>query len=234
MESDEHNQSCKKRINLNLLKHLALQLFDFGSSTGSLVTNALGIFKTFQKITAPVSFYNCFSHDTSPFFSWATNIINILANYFKTNQFDNFELFMLYSLIFPIVIFMFITFMYDVKRGFLSLIASFFFLFIGIGFALFYLNLLLGAIIVIIFFFIIVIGFGRARCKCCRCCDCCKSKCCLRCAICFFMFKKEDDSDNYLFSSTNNDENNLINDKFVISRAFYPSSFIFYLLLQNQ
>lgn len=234
MESNEQNQSCKKRVDLSLLKHLALQLFDFGSSTGSLITSALGIFKTFQKITAPISFYKCFSHETSPFFSWATNIINIFADFFKTNQFDYFELYTLYCLIFPIVILMFITFMYDIKRGFLSLIACFFFLLIGAGFALFFgfsFYSIFGVIIAVITFFIIVIGFSRARCKCCRCCDCCKSKFCLNCAKCFFMFKKEDDSENVFFSSTNNDENNLINDKFIISRAFYPSSFILYLFL---
>ena len=86
------------------------QLFDIGDSAGSLLNEGINLFRTFQRISAPKQFSTMFSKDCLSLFKWVTNLIQIISNSFDTSKpISNFELYYLYSIVFPLTLLSFIT-----------------------------------------------------------------------------------------------------------------------------
>lgn len=111
------------------------QFFDIGKNSGSLLQEGLNIFRTFQRLSATKSFSAKFSNDFVGLFQWARNIINLIVNnLFRIKPFTNFELFCLYSLVFPISILTFISSFRPKLFNFISFLLSGLVLTAGVGF----------------------------------------------------------------------------------------------------
>lgn len=134
------------------------QLFDIGKSSGSLISQALGLFRLFQKISALKSFSAHFSNDCLKMFNWASKLIKIFNELLHLKTLTDLEEFTMYSFSFPLMILVFIS-------GLIShmfLIPSFLLygacVMIGLGFGYIKINLsaaigcpIAGAIIIAIF-----------------------------------------------------------------------------------
>lgn len=110
-------------------------LFDIGNSAGSLISEAVTLFKTFQKLSAPKVFSTKFSKECTDMFRWANKVIEYISNAIKTVPLSEYELFCIYTFIFPISIIIFIS-CSIVKFLFLvifTLFAGFFALGLGIS-----------------------------------------------------------------------------------------------------
>lgn len=114
-------------------KLFLLQLFDIGNSAGSLINEAIGLFKTFQKISAPKSFQTRFTSEGEGAFSWAKDFIKSITNAFRVNPLTSFELFELYGYILPIIMLTFISALTEGYKFMLYLIVSILFLGFGTG-----------------------------------------------------------------------------------------------------
>lgn len=85
------------------------QFFDIGKSAGSLVREIIGLFQTFQKLSAPSKFETRFSHECIQWFRWATDIFYYITNSIRTDPLSEFELYTIYSYILPITLLCFIS-----------------------------------------------------------------------------------------------------------------------------
>lgn len=85
------------------------QLFDIGNSAGSLIVEALNIFRTFQRMSAIKSFTVKFSNNCFSMFDWAKKLIQIISNLIGLTPFTNLELFLFYSFAFPLSILVFVS-----------------------------------------------------------------------------------------------------------------------------
>lgn len=92
-----------------LIKNFFLQLFDIGRSAGSLITEALGLFRTFQKLTASNTFTMRFSEESLKMFKWAIDIFELIRHKFFFRPFDDYDFFYLYSCIIPLMLMTFIS-----------------------------------------------------------------------------------------------------------------------------
>lgn len=98
---------CTKR---SFCRSFFKQLFDIGDSAGSLLNEGINLFITFQRISAPKQFSTMFSKDCISLFKWVTNLIKIISSQFETSKpVSDFELYYLYSIVFPLTILAFIT-----------------------------------------------------------------------------------------------------------------------------
>lgn len=170
------------------VKLFLTQFFDFGYNCGSLISEALGLFRTFQRVSATKSFSAKFSPECLEMFSWAKNLINILTTYFQTVPLTDFEYFNVYTLIIPMVILTLLS--SALSEGFYYYCIAYG-LFITLGCGLGFLGINSVAAGLMITFSLILIIFGLIF-KNCPCCECC---------LCFQVFrKKEDDEEIYNIS----------------------------------
>lgn len=84
------------------------QFFDVGNTSGSLLMEAITLFSTFQKFSAPSDFSNKLSPEFVEMFSWAINLIDFISISIQTNPFSKYEFFLMFALIFPLSILTFI------------------------------------------------------------------------------------------------------------------------------
>lgn len=84
-------------------------LFEIGDSAGSLLSEAITLFKTFQRINAPKVFATKLSPECIKMFNWVSKITNYITSALGTYPLTNFESFIIYSYIFPITIITFIS-----------------------------------------------------------------------------------------------------------------------------
>lgn len=96
------------------------QFLDIGSSTGSLIIEALNIFRLFQRLSASKLFSTKISNSCLKYFNWARNIFQTIADsLFRVKPFTDFELFSIYNYVFPISILTFVLFAgHEIKVGF--------------------------------------------------------------------------------------------------------------------
>lgn len=74
-----------------------LEIFSFGGSAGSFLSNVVSLFRIFQRLSATSSFKTKFSTDAKSLFSWATDIIKIILDKLPSEHLSDFELFSVYS-----------------------------------------------------------------------------------------------------------------------------------------
>ncbi|KAK8876490.1 hypothetical protein M9Y10_006704 [Tritrichomonas musculus] len=94
------------------MDHLLLflsEFFDIGNSSGSLLSEALGLFKTFQKIGATKTFSVHFSNECYKMFSWATNIIELIKYAFYFRPLSDYEIYYIYNFAIPMAIVTYLT-----------------------------------------------------------------------------------------------------------------------------
>lgn len=138
------------------------ELFDIGNSSGSLLAEALGLFKTFQRIGATKTFSAHFSDQCYKMFSWAINIIEILKLTFYFRPLSDYEIFYIYIFAIPMAIITYVVASLYSFFIFLFYILYAFFLMIGVGFG--YINynksitigLLVTALILVIIIIILL------------------------------------------------------------------------------
>lgn len=86
------------------------QFFDIGNSAGSIISEAVGFIKTFQRLSAPKTFSARFSSECLEMFDWASKIIqNITINISDGIPLYDFEAFLIYVLAIPLTILIFIS-----------------------------------------------------------------------------------------------------------------------------
>lgn len=103
MDNQKGNTSKKKCCDWKFFKLFFLQLFDIGKSTGSLIGEAINVFRIFQRSTASESFSLSFSLDYIKIMKWATNLIQIITiDLISSKKLSEFDLFIMYACIIPI------------------------------------------------------------------------------------------------------------------------------------
>lgn len=110
------------------------EIFDIGNSSGSLLFEALGLFKTFQKISSTKTFSAHFSNECYEMFSWALNIIEIIKRAFYFRPLSDYEIFYIYNLVIPMAIMTYIITMRCTYDVIFYIIIHGFFLMVGAGF----------------------------------------------------------------------------------------------------
>lgn len=185
------------------------QLLDFGYNCGSLISEAFGLFKTFQKISAPPSFTISFTPECSQMFLWAKNIIDKITFIANTIPLTDFENFSLYTLIIPVTILMYWSFIVT-PNFYLYCIVYGIFLTLGVGFSFIGISFIIPFVLISFSSIVIIIGISLRFCECAMCCSC------------FQIFSKRDE-----------DDIDLIHDIEMptILFGFGPTFLIFYLLM---
>lgn len=95
--------------NGHFIKLFLKQFLDIGKSTGSLFDEIIGLFRTFQKLTAPKKITTKFSRECLSILRWATDIFYIITNSIRTDPLSDFELFQIYTYVLPLTILTFIS-----------------------------------------------------------------------------------------------------------------------------
>lgn len=193
-------------VQSSLFISFLLQIKDIGSSAGSIFNEAIGIFRNLQKISAPVSFSYIFSGST--FGEWIFDTIH-------TIQLDYFELCILYSIVCPTSILMFISSVLAGKHLLCYLVVYLNFFIFGLSWSFFGENMEASIAFIVISFVFFIIGFI------------------LRKKYIFFygyrLFSKKEQEDDDMASTDN--LSNAYESLFTISRGFYPAILVFYLLM---
>lgn len=107
--SDEN--SCVNKCPFFIL--FIKQLFDIGNSTGSMIGEALNLFRLFQRLSATKRFSTKFSIESLSWFKWATDFVNKITSHFAIKPFSNLENFLIVSISIPLFIFTFIPTLLD-------------------------------------------------------------------------------------------------------------------------
>ena len=139
------------------VKSFNKDFFGVGSSAGSVILEGLGLFKTFQRISAPKSFAIHFSHECFKFFGWAKDLINMVVGKIFTRPFSNLELFEMLTFAFPLTIFTFICTMVLRKKIYSYFIIVIVFTAFGVGIKMFQIHWIAGIGITIVTLIIIII-----------------------------------------------------------------------------
>lgn len=87
------------------------QLFDISNSAGSLIVEAINLFRIFQKLSSTKRFATRFSSSCLRMFQWAKDFFHIIVNsLFRMRPFTDYESFSLSIFVFHFVIMTYITF----------------------------------------------------------------------------------------------------------------------------
>ncbi|KAK8890757.1 hypothetical protein M9Y10_035542 [Tritrichomonas musculus] len=221
-ESELKSECCSS---CPFVKLFLSQIFDFGYSCGSLISEALGLFKTFQRLSATLSFKIKFSPSCLEMFSWASQIFNLVASLFQTNPLSDFENYTVYTLILPITILILFSFSLT-NRFYIYAFSYGVLLMLGAGFGFINVSFMVSSCCLIFSIPIIVFGLLYAKRKqifpCLEDCDCHACCCFLECE-CFNVFAKREDLDGFLSI----DEVDFLH----VLLGFPIATFIFYMLM---
>lgn len=145
---------CCNRNRKSYLK----QFFGASSSAGSIIMQALNLFKTFQRLSAPKSFALHFSHDCFKFFSWAIDFVKIIfGSELLGSPVSDFELFQIFTFVFPLTILTFICAMILKKKIYVYFLIVAVFAIFGLGIKLLQVYFIAGIPITIVSLIIIVL-----------------------------------------------------------------------------
>lgn len=109
------------------------QFFDISNSAGSLFLEAITLYKTFQRISAPKSFISKISTECKKLFNWAIELINSITNTFQTTPFLKTETFSVYLFVLPLTFMTFITSIYLCLDFWVYMILLGFYFLLGFG-----------------------------------------------------------------------------------------------------
>ena len=143
------------------------QFFSVGNSAGSIIQEAVSLIRLFQRLSATKSFSAKFSKDCLDMFKWAANLVEYFTSYVRTTPLSDYELFTLYTFIFPLSILIFISSSISAKHLIFGILLCGSFIMLGSGLG--YLKVdkdwafLLGAPAAIIILIILIVKL----CKCC-------------------------------------------------------------------
>lgn len=94
-----------------MIGDFAKEFFSISKSSGSIITEALELIKTFQKIGAAEKFIVIFSPDCRKLFSWASDIFKDIISNINIIEFSELELFYMYNYVLPIMLLTLIVFL---------------------------------------------------------------------------------------------------------------------------
>lgn len=107
------SKNSKKRCNCPFCRLFLSQLFEIGNSAGSLIGEAVNLFRTFQRLSATKTFATKFSSECEGMFSWATDLVKNIISSFQIQPFKDIELFWLYTVAIPLLILTFIPCLFN-------------------------------------------------------------------------------------------------------------------------
>ncbi|KAK8880891.1 hypothetical protein M9Y10_003590 [Tritrichomonas musculus] len=140
------------------LKLFFRQLFDIGYSTGSLFTQVLGVFRTFQRFSASKSFSTRFSDQCLKMFEWAKYIYNYVITFIPMDPLTDFEYFYSYTFAFPLMMLVFIAALASGFAIMFYLMAFGSFLMLGIGIGYIGVNTIKASVLIILSAALIIPG----------------------------------------------------------------------------
>lgn len=129
------------------------QFLDIGRSAGSLIFEAINIFRLFQRLSASKSFSAKISNGCLKYFYWARDIFQtIVDTLFRMKPFSDFELFSIYNYVFPLTILTYILFAgHDITvRYYFYFIFYFLITSLGAGFGFIGINTLCSILLTLI------------------------------------------------------------------------------------
>ena len=200
-----------KCCNCPFVSTFLLNFFDFGYNCGSIITEIISLFRTFQKLSAPATFSAKLSPKSLEMFEWAKKIIEKFANLVRTNPLTDFELYEIYTLIIPITILIFFSSIIS-NKFILYCIVYGLFIMLGSGFGFIGVESGMAILLIIFSSAILLIGILSFRFCCGKCEGCCP---------CFSIFS------NFYDQDLNKDDHDL----FSIFLASGPTITILYILL---
>ena len=139
------------------------QLFDIGSSAGSLFNEVLGIFRTFQRFSAAQSFSTRYSDQCRKMFEWAKNIYGSLMSFIEMDPLTDFEFFYIYTFAFPLMMLVFISAILSNYNIILYFFVYGLFLMLGIGIGYIGVNTAIAVSLIIISTIMLIIGIVFRR-----------------------------------------------------------------------
>lgn len=89
------------------------QLFEISNSAGSLIGEAINLFRLFQRLSATKRFSAKFSTESLSWFKWVTDYVDIITSRFAFKPFTNLEYFLIESISIPLFLFTFIPALLD-------------------------------------------------------------------------------------------------------------------------
>lgn len=134
----------------NNFKIFAKEFFSFGQSSGSIFTGAIGLFRTFQRISATRTFSASFSNECYKMFKWALNIFEVIRSIFFFRPLYDTQLFYIFSYAIPLTIVIFITAEASSYLFFGFIWIYYLALMIGVGIGFFGINLKLALILTLV------------------------------------------------------------------------------------
>lgn len=139
----EHNRSRSK---CPFFRLFFAQLFEIGNSAGSLIGEAINLFRIFQRLSVTKTFTAKFSKECLDMFKWATELVEISISLFEIKPFSDLELFSVYSISIPLLILTFIPALFNGYKQFRYYLIDLCMGLIGLGFGyieIFYLGALI-------------------------------------------------------------------------------------------
>lgn len=144
-------------------------VFYVGKSAQSLISDVIDVIRTFQKMSAPNTFYFHISKDFHEMFIWASDIIEIICNLCGNPNFSELEKFFAFTFAFPLSICTFISAMLLSSRFYIH------FLMVGIALAFpigifsitkfqeasMGIGLIIGSIVLLVITIVLVCKFGN-------------------------------------------------------------------------
>lgn len=94
-----------------MIGYFAREFFSISKSSGSIITEALELIKTFQRIGAAEKFIIILSPGCRSFFSWASDIFKDIISNINIIEFSELELFYMYNYIIPVSLLTLIVFL---------------------------------------------------------------------------------------------------------------------------
>lgn len=110
---DDGKEKRKCRCECPFFKLFLSQLFEIGNSAGSLIGEAINLFRTFQRLSATKTFIMKFSSECNGMFDWAKDMIKIIISSLQARPFTDFELFWIYTISIPIFIVSFVSSLFN-------------------------------------------------------------------------------------------------------------------------
>lgn len=143
------------------------EAFSVGKSAKSLISEVIDIIRTFQKMSAPTTFYYHISKNFQKMFKWASDIIEIICNLCGHPSFSELQQFFIFTFAFPLSICTFISVMLLGTRFYvhflmviiaLALPVGYYFIeyeFLNVG-----IGLIVGSIVVTVITIVLICKFG--------------------------------------------------------------------------
>lgn len=133
---DKNKEKCKIKdfSSGSIFKKFIKELFGIGNSAGSIISEAIGLLKIFQRISGTKTFRFHISQECLKLFSWALNTFDEIFSSFYLRSFSDLEIFYFICYIIPLMFVIFVGASLYSLRYYLVILMSSLFGFLGFGF----------------------------------------------------------------------------------------------------